>query len=98
MVYGEGIDIYCRLPEEQANNRYIVDSVTAKINPPTGGKVPRLAWAKISPMSMRILKAVSNMPAVRKMLSNDLELEAGDGAGAGNAGASCGTDDYSGRH
>ncbi len=27
--------------------------------------MPRLAWAKISPMSMQDLKAVSNMPAVK---------------------------------
>ncbi len=63
----KGIDIYYpNLPEEQANNRYIVDSVTAKkLILRRGAKLPRLAWAKISPMSMQDLKAVSNMPAVK---------------------------------
>lgn len=85
----KGIDIYYpNLPEEQANNRYIVDSVTAKkLILRRGGKIAEVGVGEnLADVDAGFEGSIEY--AGSKMLSNDLELEAGMALVPGTFGAS----------
>lgn len=85
----KGIDIYYpNLPEEQANNRYIVDSVTAKkLILRRGSKIAEVGVGEnLADVDAGFEGSIEY--AGSKMLSNDLELEAGMALVPGTFGAS----------